>query len=56
MTETNQGRDQTVSVARRKRWGKVATALLLLLIVIVTGSAAIYARQEWWEMYMRLIH
>jgi len=56
VTETNQGGDQTAPVARRKRWGKVAITLLLLLIVIVTGSAAIYARQEWWEMYMRLTH
>ena len=41
---------------RGKRWVRRAITLLLLLAVIVTGATAYYARQQWWEMYMRLTH
>jgi hypothetical protein len=56
VAEANPGENRTDPDARRKRWVKVAITLVLLLIVIVSGSAAMYSRQQWWEMYMRLTH
>ena len=38
-----------------QRWAKRTITLLLLLAVIVAGIAVYYARQEWREMYMKVM-
>ena len=56
MAKPDRGSNQNDPDARRKHWVKAAITLLLIAIVIVTGSAAYYAREQWWDMYMRLTH
>ena len=56
MAKSDPGNDQNDADARRKHWVKAAITLLLIAIVILSGSAMIYTRQQWWEMYMRLTH
>jgi hypothetical protein len=38
-----------------KRWTNHAITLLLLLALIVAGISVYYTRQEWREMYMRVM-
>jgi len=56
MADRNPGEDRTDRGAGRRQWTRAAITLLLLLIVIVSGSAMIYTREQWWEMYLRLTH
>jgi hypothetical protein len=51
-----QGKQQNATESRARHWGRHAITLLLLLVLIVTGVTAYYARERWWEMYMRLTH
>jgi len=38
-----------------KRWTNFAITLLLLSALIVAGISVYYTRQEWPEMYMRVV-
>ena len=38
-----------------KRWANHAITLLLLSALIVAGISVYYTRQEWREMYMRVM-
>ena len=55
-------RDQTKSVRHgqktiplMKRWANHAITLLLLSALIVAGISVYYTRQEWREMYMKVM-
>jgi len=52
----NSDRDKNHAGGRGKHWVTHAVTLVLLLAVIVTGAMAYYAREQWWDMYLRLIH
>ena len=43
------------NASRAQRWAKRIITLLLLLAVIVSGIAIYYTRQEWREMYMKVM-
>jgi hypothetical protein len=43
------------NATRAQRWAKRAITLLLLSAVIVAGIAVYYTRQEWREMYMKVM-
>jgi hypothetical protein len=43
------------NATRAQRWAKRAITLLLLTVLVVAGIAAYYTRQEWWEMYMKVM-
>ena len=38
-----------------KRWTNYAITMLLLSALIVAGISVYYTRQEWREMYMRVV-
>jgi hypothetical protein len=38
-----------------QQWAKRTITLVLLLALIVAGISAYYARQEWREMYMKVM-
>jgi len=41
--------------SRAQRWAKRAITLLLLSALIVAGIAVYHTRQEWREMYMKVM-
>jgi hypothetical protein len=43
------------SATRAQRWAKRAITLLLLSAVIVAGIAVYHTRQEWREIYMKVM-
>jgi hypothetical protein len=54
MTKPDSGNQNNTS-SRAQRWAKHSITLLLLSAVIVAGIAVYYTRQEWWEMYMKVM-
>jgi hypothetical protein len=54
MTKPDPG-NQGNATPRAQRWAKRAITLLLLAAVIVAGIAVYYSRQEWREMYMKVM-
>jgi hypothetical protein len=47
--------NQSNVTPRAQRWVKRTITLLLLSALLVAGIAVYYARQEWREMYMRVM-
>jgi len=47
--------DQNNVETRAQRWAKRIITVLLLSALIVAGIAVYYSRQEWREMYMRVM-
>jgi hypothetical protein len=43
------------AASRAQRWAKHGITLLLLSALIVAGIAVYYTRQEWREMYMKVM-
>ena len=43
------------NATRAQRWAKRTITLLLLSAVIVAGITVYYTRQEWREMYMKVM-
>jgi hypothetical protein len=54
MTNSDPGH-QNNATPRAQRWAKRAITLLLLSAVIVAGIAVYHTRQEWREMYMKVM-
>jgi type II secretory pathway component PulF len=54
MTKPDPSNQSNVTPAQR--WVKRTITLLLLSALIVAGIAVYYTRQEWREMYMRVMH
>ena len=47
--------NQSNATPRAQRWAKRTITLLLLSALIVAGIAVYYTRQEWREMYMKVM-
>jgi hypothetical protein len=47
--------NQSNATPRAQRWAKRAITLLLLSALIVAGIAVYYTRQDWREMYMKVM-
>ena len=47
--------NQSNVTSRAQRWVKRTITLLLLSALLVAGIAVYYTRQEWREMYMRVM-
>jgi len=47
--------DQNNVETRAQRWAKRIITVLLFSALIVAGIAVFYTRQEWREMYMRVM-
>jgi hypothetical protein len=54
MTKPDSGNQNNTS-SRAQRWVKHSITLLLLSALIVAGIAVYYTRQEWREMYMKVM-
>ena len=54
MTKPDPGK-QNNAEPRAQRWAKRIITVLLLSALIVAGIAVYYTRQEWREMYMRMM-
>jgi hypothetical protein len=54
MTSSDPGH-QNNATSPAQRWGKRAITLLLLAAVIVAGIGVYYTRQEWREVYMKVM-
>jgi len=54
MTRPDLGSQKNVE-RRAQRWAKRIITVLLFSALIVAGIAVFYTRQEWREMYMRVM-
>ena len=54
MTRLDPGSPNTAE-SRAQRWAKRIITVLLFSALIVAGIAVFYTRQEWREMYMRVM-
>jgi hypothetical protein len=56
VAEPDPDKNQNAINRRTKHWVRHAITLLLLTALVVTGTAAYFARQQWWSMYMSFTH
>ena len=54
MSKSNSG-NQNKPASRAQRWAKHGITLLLFSALIAAGIAVYHTRQEWREMYMRVM-
>jgi hypothetical protein len=54
MSKPNSG-NQNNATPRAQRWANRIITMLLLSALIVAGIAVYYSRQEWREMYMKVM-
>lgn len=55
MSEPKPGEENERGNPSRTQWASYTITLLLLLALVVTGTAAYYAREQWWDQYLSFI-